>query len=166
MTAGSSSDPSGPATNGLVAIGGASSAVAQPAVQLVSQNNIALNCTTMQAWSSATVSVKFWTGTVPSDSASFTANNTLNCGVDATRPCTGPLLSVNFNIAMMTPFMASFSSGALLFAYPVRGSSGYTAVKNLVGSAAAVQPSTTMDDINNNPPLIAALCGACGASFV
>lgn len=192
-------------TGSLVAIGGQSSSAAQPAIVLVSQNTIALNCSTMtarddaparprpsfllclsraqvncltrllpppppriapQAYALATVNVRFWTATVPADSAVITPNATSNCGVDRTTACSGPVLWTNFNIAMLTPFMAQFTSGALLFAYPVRGSIGYTAVKNLVNSAGAVSPTATIADMNANPALVSAMCSACGAAMI
>lgn len=142
-----------------------------PLIEIVSQNNIALNCTSYRAYAHATVAISFWNTARPS-SAIETSNSSENCAVDTTRPCNGPLLRANFPMSMNGAFQSQFSKGSdsmALFAYPARGTKDVL-VKSITtgrlpkGILGGDPP--LLATVNENPAFITGMCAACSVGMV
>lgn len=129
-----------------------------------------------QAFAYSTVSVRFWPGASPADTALYAPNSkpagaptgwtAPNCGVDTSALCNGPLLYVNFPGSLLSTFMEQFSGGPLLFSYPARGQAGFTAVKTISSAATGLSASSDINSVNANAALIQAVCNACIAALV
>ena len=136
-------------------------------LEFITNETVAVNCTTMALLPNATLAIKFWAAGVPDD---VVANSrALNCGYASSRSCTGLALQANFPLSMMDAFKSSFPvHGPLpVFALPMRGATG-TVVFSL--SETTRVSSTTIQSIFGGsyaafrPGLAAAACAACGAS--
>ena len=158
---------------------------ANAALEMVSQNNVALNCTALAPLAApVTVAVRFFEGVPPPSSAYSAANASVNCGADAQAGCAGPLLTVNLPLSALQQFTMEFpsttSTGApALVAFPARGTTSDALIKAISPYSVWTSPTTYTAyaltiasavphaaSVANYPSFIAAMCAACGAAPV
>ena len=149
-----------------------------PATEMVLSNSVALNCSSNNAFSLATIALRFWDGNTP-PSVALPASNNISCTPNTLAGCTGPLLQANMPLTMLPTFMAQFSATTPpgLTTFPVRGTSSDVSVRLAPlpsdGSLSWQLIQITSSQITNRlaivnlyPQVINTMCAACGATVV